>query len=358
MKILIDINHPAHVHYFRNFIKIMEGKNHQFKITARNRDIIFSLLDLYKLPFYNRGKGNNSRIGKVLYMFLADFKLLIQSLKFKPDLFLSFGSPYASQIAYILRKPHISIGDTEHTDRIEGIITYPFSKALLTPKSYQTNLGEKQIRFDNIVEALYLASDYYKPDPSIYEILNISRDKKYVIVRLVAWKAHHDKGQSGIDSSNISEIIKILEKKFVVFISSEEPITEELKKYELKVPFNRIHDVLNYASLFVGESGTMASESAYLGTPAVYINSLPLMCYLKLEKDHGLLTHFEDSKNLVSYLKDIIKNDSLKEDTIEKKNKMIKGFIDPTKFLVWFIENYPESQEIMKNDSNYQYNFK
>jgi predicted glycosyltransferase len=358
MKILIDINHPAHVHYFRNFIKIMESKNHQIKITARNRDIIFSLLGLYRLPFYNRGKGYNTRIGKVLYMFLADFRLFIQSLKFKPDLFLSFGSPYAAQVAYILHKPHISIGDTEHTDRVEGIITYPFSKAILTPKSYQTNLGEKQIRFDNIVEALYLASNYYKPDPSIYEILNIGRDEKYVIVRLVAWKAHHDKGQSGVDSSNISDIIKILEKKFVVFISSEEPITEKLSKYELKVPFNRIHDVLNYASLFVGESGTMASESAYLGTPAIYINSLPLMCYLKLEKDYGLLTHFEDSETLVPFLEDIIKNDSLKVDTINKKNNMINGFIDPTKFLVWFIENYPESKKTMKIDPDYQYNFK
>jgi predicted glycosyltransferase len=26
MRILIDINHPAHVHYFRNFIKIMVKK--------------------------------------------------------------------------------------------------------------------------------------------------------------------------------------------------------------------------------------------------------------------------------------------------------------------------------------------
>ena len=32
MKILIDMNHPAHVHYFRNFIKDMEK-------TIKNRRI-------------------------------------------------------------------------------------------------------------------------------------------------------------------------------------------------------------------------------------------------------------------------------------------------------------------------------
>lgn len=32
MKILIDINHPAHVHYFRNFIKLMVDKKREFLI--------------------------------------------------------------------------------------------------------------------------------------------------------------------------------------------------------------------------------------------------------------------------------------------------------------------------------------
>ena len=32
--------------------------------------------------------------------------------------------------------------------------------------------------------------------------------------------------------------------------------------------------------------------------------------------------------------------------------------IDVTDFMVWFIENYPESNRIVKKDPNYQYNFK
>ena len=44
MKILIDIGHPAHVHYFKNFIKIMNKKGHETLVVARNRDCIFELL--------------------------------------------------------------------------------------------------------------------------------------------------------------------------------------------------------------------------------------------------------------------------------------------------------------------------
>ncbi len=34
--------------------------------------------------------------------------------------------------------------------------------------------------------------------------------------------------------------------------------------------------LLAYATLFIGEGATMASECAVLGTPAIYVNSLQL----------------------------------------------------------------------------------
>jgi len=71
MKILLDIGHPAHVHYFKNFIKIMEDKGHQFLITSRNKEIEHHLLKQYKIAFKSRGKGKNSLIGKAIHYFIA-----------------------------------------------------------------------------------------------------------------------------------------------------------------------------------------------------------------------------------------------------------------------------------------------
>ncbi len=131
MKILVDIGHPAHVHYFRNFIKIMEGKGHEFCVIARNKECTVELLKNYKIPFYSRGKGSNSLVGKLIYMFIADLRLLIKSIRFKPDIFLSFGSPYAAHVSWILRKPYIALTDTEHATL--GIISFrPFTKYFIT----------------------------------------------------------------------------------------------------------------------------------------------------------------------------------------------------------------------------------
>jgi predicted glycosyltransferase len=358
MKILIDIGHPGHVHYFRNTIKNLESKGHTTIITARDKGVIRNLLYFYNLPYINRGVGKDSRIGKLLYMMKADALLLFHAKKFKPDLFLSFSSPYAAQVASILRKPHIALNDTEHTDKIHSKFTYPFSTSIITPESYQNQLGEKQIKFNNIIEALYLHHKYFTPNANIFKYLNIEASQKYVLLRFVSWNAHHDYGQSGINLETKRALIKLLSPRYKVLISSEGELDDEFKQYQINIPPEKMHDVLYYASLFVGESGTMASESSFLGTPAVYINSLPLMCYLQLEQEAGILKHFSSSNGVLDYVKKIIQDPKLKENTIIKAKKMKLGFIDATSFLTWFVENYPASVETMKESPDYQYKFK
>jgi len=88
MRIVIDIGHPAHVHYFRNFIKIMESQGHEFLVFARNREVVYELLDYYSIKFIRRGKGDDSRIGKLFYMFFTSSFMFFRSLFFKPDIFI------------------------------------------------------------------------------------------------------------------------------------------------------------------------------------------------------------------------------------------------------------------------------
>ena len=114
MKILVDIGHPAHVHYFRNFIKIMETTGHRFLIIARDKEVTFSLLKAYDIPYISRGKGGKGFWGKLLYLVKGDYIMYKEAKKFKPDLFLSFASVYAAQVSKILKKPHIAFNDTEH----------------------------------------------------------------------------------------------------------------------------------------------------------------------------------------------------------------------------------------------------
>ncbi len=157
MKILIDIGHPAHVHYFKNFIRIMEEKGHSISISARDKEVTFDLLNYYKLPYFNRGKGRKGLSGKLFYIIEGDLRLLKFARSLKPDLFLSFGSPYAAHVAWLMRKPHIAFDDTDHSF-FEHFISMPFTKTILTPAVFQKDFGKKQLRFDGFTSFCFLAS--------------------------------------------------------------------------------------------------------------------------------------------------------------------------------------------------------
>ena len=88
MKILIDIGHPAHLHYYRNFIKLMQDKGHDFVIIARDKEVIFRLLKFYKIDFLSRGRGGNGILGKVLYFVKAIYIIRHQAKKQKADLLI------------------------------------------------------------------------------------------------------------------------------------------------------------------------------------------------------------------------------------------------------------------------------
>jgi predicted glycosyltransferase len=49
MKLLFDVGHPAHVHFFKNFIWEMKKRGHEILITASKKDIALELLE--KLGF-------------------------------------------------------------------------------------------------------------------------------------------------------------------------------------------------------------------------------------------------------------------------------------------------------------------
>ncbi len=358
MKILIDIGHPAHVHYFKFTIKRLQNHGHEIFIIARERKFIKELLDYYDLPFINRGKGSGSKFGKFFYMLKADLIVLREAIKFKPDMFLSFSSPYASQVAFLTGKPHISLNDTEHSDAINSIFTHPFCSSILTPDSFGGDLGKKQIRFDNVLEGLYLHKDLFHPSNEIKKELKIKENEDYVIFRLVSFHAHHDFHQQGITFDTKKSLIKLLEGKFKIFISSEEDLPEEFSQYQIKIKPENMHHVLAGATLIIGESATMSSESAMLGTYSVYVNSSPITCNVKIQQEAGISKYFNSSEGVLEYVRELIKDKDLKSKTQKRSLDMNRKFINPTDFLVWFIENYPDSSRIMKNNPNYQDKFK
>lgn len=360
MKILIDIGHPAHVHLFRYFAKEMLRNGHEILFTCRDKEFEIYLLKQFGFNFKSFGKKYKSGIGKLWGLIEFDIKEFIMGLKFNPDIFLSHGSMYAAHAAFFLNKPHISLEDTFNFEQIK--LYKPFTKVILTADYKHPLKSKKVIRYAGYHELAYLHNKRFKPDPSILKELGVGANEKYVIIRFVSWKASHDYGHSGISNESKIKAIDAFSKYAKVFISSEKELSDELKKYQIRIAPESMHDAIAYSSLVFGESSTMAEEAAILGVPSIYLNNESTWYTAHLEQDYGLVLNFTESNSdqLLSIDKgvELLHTSEVMAQWQQKREKMLANKIDVTAFLVWFVENWPESVKVMKDKPDYQMRFK
>jgi len=356
MRIQIDIGHPGHVHLFKNFALAMQEKGHNILFTCRDKEFEIELLKSYGFSYKSFGKKYKSLLGKIFGLLKFDLQSIITAMKFKPDLFMSHGSMYAAHASAFMRKTHISFEDTFNMEQVR--LYSPFTEVILINQFKSLPLEtENVITYKGYHELAYLHPNYFAPSKEIYNFLHLKEDEPYIILRFVSWDASHDVGQGGLSFVFKRELVEMLSKQVKVFISSEGELPDDLKQYQIKIPADKMHDALAFAQLFIGEGATMASECAMLGTPAIYVNSLNALT-IEEQKEYGLLFHLEDEKHILEQIDKLLNKNNLKEEFLEKRDLMLKDKIDVTAFTIWFVENYPKSKEIMKNNLSYQLRFK
>jgi len=360
MNILIDIGHPAHVHMFKRFAHIMQDKGHSVLFTCRDKEFEIQLLIAEGFKFISFGKKSKSVIGKIINTLLFDLKEIFIAFKFKPDVFLSHGSITAAHAAYVVRKPSIAFEDTFNMEQIR--LYEPVTNTILTSDYNHPLHSSRVLKYKGYNELLYLHPNQFTPDKSIINDLGVKEGEPYVVMRFVSWNATHDIGHTGISYANKLHVVEKLSKYAKVFISSESNLPDELKKYKLPTSPEKIHHVLAYSSLVFGESATMVTEGAVLGVPGIYIDNTGRYYTRDIAEKYGLCFNYTESTydqlSAIEKAVSIFKNGYNKSELQDKCAKLLANTIDVTSFLAWFIENYPQSEHIMRDNPDYQYQFK
>ncbi len=272
MNLLIDIAHPAHVHLFKNITFRLVNEGHQVLFTCRDRENIKYLLQYYGFEYVILGKHQKSLAGKLYNLFYINYKMLILSLKFKPDIYLGNGSMFAAFSAFVLHKVCIL---HEQTGNMEQIIFYlPFTKYIMTPSSVNFDFGKKQFRYNGFQESFYLHKKYFQPNQNILNKYGIDYNTPYLILRFVKYNASHDLTYKTLDMNQIIQLIKELAKNYKLFISYEGGLPKYLERWGEEFDPEDVHHLLAFAKAYIGQSATMASEAAHIGIPAIFIKSL------------------------------------------------------------------------------------
>ena len=357
MIVIFELGHPAHVHLFKYTIWDLEKKGHEIKIAVREKEgMVSPLLEKYGFVYEMMRPNVQGMPRKAVTMIKNDLVLLKIARRFEPDMFVSVASPYSAHVSTVLGKPHICLTDTEDAG-LQLKLMVPFTRSILTPDCFLKDFPKKKhIRYPGYHELAYLHPNRFKPDPSILDYLGVQKDEKYAIMRFSAWDASHDIGQHGFRSDEERlNLVKEAEKYAKVFISSEIPLKGELEKRRINIPIHRIHDALYYASLYVGDGHKMAAESGILGTPSVIISTRwdRTGNFRDFVENYGVVEAFKDIKPAQQRAVDILRSGKKAEDEWrDRARKMLEEKIDVTAFLIYFIENYPESHKIYMEEGD------
>jgi predicted glycosyltransferase len=339
MRILIDILHPAHVHFFRHFHDEMVGRGHEVCITARAKDRSLELLDRFGLPYQHLSDQRSGGVGMAVEMAQRTARLLGLMRRFRPDVMTGIMGPSIALAGAVRRVPTVVFYDTEFATQTNRFV-YPLAHSVCTPDCYQGKVPGTHHRYSGYHELAYLHPHRFQADPAKLAAFGVSSAEPYSIVRFVSWQAVHDRNERGLTAGQKRHLVELLQGYGRVFLSSESPLPADLAPFELRGPVHEIHHLMAHAQVVVGESATMSSEAAVLGVPAVFIATSGRGYTDDEEKRYGLVRHFteDDYDRALATIEELLTN-SPREFGRMARQRLLDEKIDVTQWMIDYFES-------------------
>jgi hypothetical protein len=293
--------------------------------------------------------------------------------KEKPDLLIGSDGVLAV-VGKLLRIPAFEC----YEDDAEAIALYaklffPIFTGVIAPQCCSAwKWQNKKTEYPSYHELGYLHPNQFTPNKDIVEKYGIDTSKPYFVIRFAKLTAHHDVGIHGMNTEIAEHVIELLKPHGQIYITSERELESQFEPYRIRINPLDMHHVMAFASLYIGDSQTMAAEAGVVGTPFVrfndfvgrlsYLHELEAPADLTPRKDgyipkndahiddtlHYSLGYGHKTADVEGFYHSIEKwlvEPNRKSICATRRERMLSEKIDYAKYLTWFIENYPASQQ-------------
>jgi len=355
-RFLFYLVHPAKFQFHKVQINALKAKGHTVDIVINTKDILEDLLKEEGWEYTNifpksrKIKGVHVYIAAVISIFLTVYRLLKYTQGKKYDVFVG---DLLSIVGRLKGVTAFYATDDVLAAVPEQALFFKTVKYIVAPEV--TEIGKyktKKIAYRGYKALAHLHPNHFIPDES--RLAEELKGKPYFLIRCTGFGATHDIGKSGISNDVLLKLIPILEPHGQVLITSERELPEVLKKYNLLIRKNDITHYINYAQIFIGDSTTMCTEAAVLGTAAIefdeYFYEIEQM--LEIERKYQLIHCFRtyQTEEFLEKVTELVNTIDLKRIYAERRKQLLRDTMDVSSFLIWLFENNPESvQEYFNN---------
>jgi uncharacterized protein len=339
VNVLVEILHPAHVHFFKHAIHTWRARGDNVLVLSREKECANDLLRAEGIPFISISAIGDKKISLLSEMMIRNWRMWKACRTFKPDVLTGIMGVTIAQVGKLIGVPAVVFYDTENA-KLTNRFVYPLAHSVCTPDCYQGRVNGRHITYPGYHELAYLHPDRFTPDPGVLKSNGISPQEPFFLLRLVSWQASHDLGEQGLQSDLIQSLLDRLLPHGRVLISSEKPLAEKWAPYRFSCPPQCMHHFLAFAQLIIGESATMASEAAVLGTPAFFISDTGRGYTDEEEKRYGLVFNFKrhETPRILDTLDRLLDQSDMRASFHEKRATLLKDKVDTTAWLLDYID--------------------
>lgn len=339
MNFLFELNHPAHFHLFKNTIDELISQSHFVYIFSKSNQPLPDLLSTKRAweVIYTGLKGK-CILSKLIKQFGFTWKAIYFIKTKKVDICVGV-SITMSHAAFLTGKESFIFDDDDKSATpVFAGLSHTFASHIISPSCLDNqHATKKYIFYNGFHELAYLHPKVFKPEKGILSEFRISSEQKLFIVRFAAFNAHHDIGEKGLNNKQKLQLINHLKKYGRVIVSDENNLDYRSINKDKKLLPSKIHDLISFSTLYVGESQTMTAEAAILGIPAIRINSFKgrLSTLNELEEKYGLLFSYlpDEFYSLLEKIDELMKLDTKKLWPI-KRDQMLEDKINVTDFIL------------------------
>jgi predicted glycosyltransferase len=283
-KVWIDLENSPHVPFFGPIIRELEDRGCEVVLTARDCFQVCELADMVGLKYQKIGHhyGKHSA-AKLVGLGIRVLQMTPFVLRERPTISVCHGSRSLLVLSAMFGIPSINIADYEHADhRLTTWLGSVRKKWVMTPDVIPPDIFEKHgmqkdhiLHYPGIKEDVY--TPFFKPDPSLKNVLGLHASDVVVTIRPPATEAHYHNPES---EKLLMAVFKLLgdhpEVKTILLPRTHRQ-EAELRQANPKlfaaerivVPKHAVDglDLIWYSDLVISGGGTMNREAAALGIP-------------------------------------------------------------------------------------------
>jgi len=342
MRIIIDINHPAHVNFFKNAVCRLFEDGHEITITVLERgvlpQIVFKEFGYVKCVPIGRRSGN---IFSIVFEanLIKFFKMLAFVFKNDINIGLGVGTFLLGACLKFKGVPNIQFDDD--IERKEEIF---LEKATCTKLYFPPicKAGKKIKTYNASKEWAYLSPKYFNANQEALKEYNIN-PREYIFIREVDTATFNYRHQR---PNLIESLAKQLPSSLKVLLSLENKSRKNYYPQEwilLKEPVKDIHSLMYFSKLVISSGDSIAREGALLGVPSIYCG-FRKMAINKFVEKKGMFYQIAP-KEVPEFVKKVVQGHINFENQDILRQKLFQEWDDVTKLIVKETEEYVRIKE-------------